>query len=274
MAEHEKLMDIDETLAHKFSGLCENIMAHGSALISFSGGTDSALLAFLGGRLLERQLCVILDSPLLSRSELENAEAFAQTHKLELRIIQHSELENPEFCANNRNRCYHCKTGLLGTLSGIMKDEGLKIILEGSNKDDLDDYRPGRKAIQENNVASPLLESGLSKTEIRTISRILGLETWDRPQMACMATRIPYGTPITEELLARIEKAEELVRNLGYRDVRVRYHGDIARIEVGHDEKIDMNALREIVTDIKKLRFKYVVLDMEGYRTGSMNEES
>lgn len=270
--ECEALKQEDLGLAGKFDELCEIISGFGSALVAFSGGTDSALLAYLSNKLLDRCLCVTAKSPTISETELSDAVSFAGRHDLEFRMIDHSELDDASFCANDRQRCFYCKDGLFKVLGQLMEAEGLKVVFDGSNHDDLDDYRPGRKAAQDNNVRSPLLEAGLGKPDIRKLSHIFGLETWEKPQMACLASRIPYGSEITLEKLASIEKAEELVKGLGYRDVRVRHHGDMARIEIGGGEAIDIVKLRELVPDIKKLNFKYVTLDIEGYRTGSLNE--
>lgn len=270
--EYNILKEEDIETARKFARLCDIIQSYKNALIAFSGGTDSALLAFLGNKLLDRCLCVTARSPTISRVELSGAMAFANHHCLEFRVIERNELDDERFCANDTERCFYCKDGLLKLLAQIMEDEGLEAIFDGSNHDDLDDYRPGRKAVENNNVKSPLLEAGMGKQGIRKISRIFGLNTWEKPQMACLASRFPYGTEITEERLARIEKAEEMVKELGYWDVRVRFHGDIARIELGEDEPIDNVKLKKLVPDIKKLNFKYVVLDIEGYRTGSLNE--
>lgn len=270
--EYRAINETNPELARKFSGLCENIQGYDTALVAFSGGADSALLAFLGSRLLDRCLCVIADSPTIPRDELAGAGAFAETHGLELKIIRHNELDDPQFRRNDRDRCFHCKNGLFNVMSDIMEKEGLDAVFDGSNFDDLDDYRPGRRAAELNHVRSPLLESGLGKADIRDISQILGLGTWDKPQMACLSSRVPYDTGITEEILARIERAEKIVRNLGYIDVRVRFHGDTARIELGQDEDIDLMALRNAAGNIRGLGFKYVVLDLEGYRTGSLNE--
>ena len=270
--EHNILMEIDTKLASKFAKLCEVIQNHKSALVAFSGGTDSALLAFLGNKLLDRCLCITADSPTISKKELSDASAFASLHNLEFRIIQRNELDNQLFCVNDTERCFYCKDDLLKLLAGLMNKENLEAIFDGSNFDDLGDFRPGRRAVELNNAESPLMEAKLGKPDIRLISKSLGLSTWEKPQMACLASRFPYGTGIDEDKLASIEKAEGLVRNLGYRDVRIRYHGDIARIELGKDEQIDLNELRKLVPDIKKLGFKYIALDMEGYRTGSLNE--
>ncbi len=270
--EYEILKQEDSALAGKFERLCEIISGSGNALVAFSGGTDSALLAYISSRVLDRCLCVTARSPTISGTELSGAKSFASQHDLEFIIIDHNELDDDRFCANDKQRCFYCKDGLFKALGQLMEEEGLEVVFDGSNHDDLDDYRPGRQAALDNNVKSPLLEAGLNKPDIRKLSRSLGLGIWEKPQMACLASRFPYGTAISGENLAVIEKAEAIVRGLGYRDVRVRYHGDIARIELGKDEPVILDNLRTIVNEIKELGFKYVVLDIEGYRTGSLNE--
>ncbi len=271
-SEYEILKQEDIVLAGKLDELCEIISKCGSALVAFSGGTDSALLAYISSKLLDRCLCVTARSPTISETELSGATSFASQHGLEFRIIDHNELDDDRFCVNDKQRCFYCKDGLFKALGQLMEDEGLCVVFDGSNHDDLDDYRPGRKAALDNKVKSPLLEAGLGKPDIRKLSRSFNLDTWEKPQMACLASRFPYGTPISEDNLALIEKAESIVRGLGHKDVRVRYHGDIARIELGKDEHIDLDKLRSIIPEIKQLGFKYVVLDIEGYRTGSLNE--
>ena len=266
------IKDDDPLLAERFGKLCAAIQGYGSALVAFSGGTDSALLAYISSKLLDRCLCVTARSPTISETELSGARSFASQHELEFWVIDHNELDDDRFCVNDKQRCFYCKDGLFKALGQLVEEEGLEVVFDGSNHDDLDDYRPGRKAAQDNNVKSPLLEAGLNKPDIRRLSKIFDLDTWEKPQMACLASRFPYGTTISEENLSVIEKAEDIVRGLGHKDVRVRYHGDIARIELGKDEHIDLDKLRSIIPEIKQLRFKYVVLDIEGYRTGSLNE--
>lgn len=271
-SEFTALRGQDPGLADRFQELCGIIGRYESALIAFSGGADSALLAYMSSRLLERSLCVIARSPTISDDELSGAKSFADRHGIELVVMDHNELDDERFCVNDRNRCFYCKDGLFKALARTAKARGMEVIFDGSNHDDLGDYRPGRRAGMENGVASPLLEAGMGKEDIRRLSRTLGLETWNKPQMACLASRVPYGRRVTADVLEAIERAEGVVRGLGYRDVRVRHHGDIARIELGKDERLDLEMLGSVVPHIKKLKFKYVVLDLEGYRTGSLNE--
>jgi uncharacterized protein len=260
------------SLAKKFQNLCEIIQSCEGVIIAFSGGVDSSFLANISILLLDKPLCVIADSPTLPRSELDGAKQFAEKYHLNLRVIQHNELEDERFVKNDEKRCFYCKDGLFGILNEIKEKEGYNCVFDGSNFDDLDDYRPGRQAAEKNGVRSPLLEAELGKEDIRIISKIIGLSTWDKPQMACLSSRFPRNYPICEDDLKKIESAEEAIKELGYRDVRVRMHGDTAKIEIGKNEEIDLEKLRNVIPKLKKLGFKYVTLDLEGYRTGSLNE--
>ncbi|UCF07270.1 MAG: ATP-dependent sacrificial sulfur transferase LarE [Thermoplasmata archaeon] len=262
----------DPELAEKYAELCNSIKQCRSCIVAFSGGVDSALLAYLCSRLGPKCLCVTADSLTLPRSELSEARAFGVKYGLNLRFIQHNELSDDRFAKNDEKRCYYCKDGLFTVLNEIKDKEGYECIFDGSNHDDLDDFRPGREAAVQNKVRSPLLEAKMSKEDIRKVSKALGLSTWDKPQMACLSSRFPRHTRINEEDLKRVEKAEEAVKALGFRDVRVRIHGEIARIEIGRQEKVDIEGLRKAIPAIKALGFKYVALDLEGYRTGSLNE--
>ncbi|MCK5039326.1 MAG: ATP-dependent sacrificial sulfur transferase LarE [Thermoplasmata archaeon] len=263
----------DAQLALRFEKLCDVILGHGNAIVAYSGGTDSALLAFLASELLDRCLCITFDSFLISNSERESALAFARKNKLEHRIVNFEALDHEPIRENHPDRCYHCKTQLLEVLQDILRNENLDIVLEGSNTDDLGEYRPGRKAVEEQGVESPYLEAGLCKSDIRKLSKHLGLETWNHPAMACLATRFPYNSQLTIVGLARVGKAEFILRDLGYRNVRVRVHDHLARIELGQDEEIDIIKLREIIPYFKALGFRQVTLDLEGYRTGNFDEQ-
>lgn len=268
----KKLLSENPELAGKLSKLCEVIKNYESAVAAFSGGVDSSLLAFLAHHLLEKSICVTADSPSLPRRELSEAKNFAKMYDLNHRIISYNELDNGNFVRNDENRCFFCKDGLFQVLNEIKVKEGYKWIIDGSNFDDLDDYRPGLRACSKNDVKSPLVEAKMGKQDIRVVSKALALPTWDKPQMACLSSRFPRNNPITEEGLRRIEMAESAVKELGYKDVRVRIHGEIARIEIGKDEIIDLHKLKDLVPKIKELGFKYVALDLEGYRIGSLNE--
>ncbi|UCE75397.1 MAG: ATP-dependent sacrificial sulfur transferase LarE [Methanomassiliicoccales archaeon] len=259
-------------LAKKFRRLCNIIKEYESGVVAFSGGVDSSLLAYLCQRLFSKTLCVTADSPTTLRSELADAIEFAKRHNLNHRVISYNELEDERFVRNDEKRCFYCKDGLFRILNGIREEEGYNFVIDGSNYDDIHDFRPGREAARINHVKSPLIEAELTKKDIRIISKILGLDTWDKPQMACLSSRFPRDIPIKEADLRRIEKAETLIKKLGHKDVRVRFHGEIARIEIGNNESIQLKELKKLVPKIKKLGFKYVALDLEGYRTGSLNE--
>jgi uncharacterized protein len=268
----KKLLSEDPELADKFSMLCEVIKTYESAVVAFSGGVDSSLLAYLVYHLLEKSICVTANSPTLPRSELSEAKNFAKMYNLNHIIISHNELEDKKFVRNDKDRCFFCKDGLFQELNDLKVKEGYNWIIDGSNFDDLDDYRPGLRACSKNDVKSPLIEAEMGKQDIRVVSKALALPTWDKPQMACLSSRFPRNNPITEEGLSKVEKAESTLKEMGYRDVRVRIHGEIARIEIGKDEKNDLQKLKDLVPKIKELGFKYVALDLEGYRTGSLNE--
>lgn len=268
----EILSEKNPILAKKFQKLCDVIQNCNDSIIAFSGGVDSSLLAYLSFLLLDKSLCIIADSPTLPRSELEDARKFAEKFNLNLYVISHNELEDKRFVKNDEKRCFYCKDGLFKIINEIKEKEGYDCVFDGSNFDDLDDFRPGRKAAMENEIKSPFVEAELGKEDIRVLSKVSGLPTWDKPQMACLSSRFPRNHPINEDDLKKIEMAEEAVKKLGFRDVRVRIHGEVARIEIGRKEKIDIEELRSLVPEIKELGFKHVTLDLEGYRTGSLNE--
>ncbi len=271
----KELADIkidDANLAKRFALLCEAIASHKKAIIAYSGGTDSALLSHLSTRLLDRCLCITFNSFLISHGEMDRAIDLAKENQLEHRIVEFDALDKDPIRNNHPERCYHCKSSLLDALIDIGKEEGIDIIFEGSNTDDLGEYRPGRRAIEEKGVISPFLDAGMGKTDIRKISRYLGLRTWDHPAMACLATRFPYNTELTIVGLARVEKAELVLRDMGYRDVRVRVHDGMARIELGREEEIDIIKLKGSIPEFKALGFRHITLDLEGYRTGNFDE--
>lgn len=247
-----------------------------SGIIAFSGGVDSTFLLkvahdVLGGSI----VAVTAVSPTYPASELEDAKRLAEKIGARHVLIESHEMENKKYSINPSNRCYYCKDELFGVLTAKAREMGLAAVMDGTNADDSGDYRPGRKAAGERGVRSPLLEAGFSKAEIREISKRIGLPTWDKPSYACLSSRIPYGTGITLDRLNMVEKAEKTLKGLGFRTLRVRYHGEIARIEVGSDdmERFIKNGVRETVVEkLKTLGFTYVTLDLQGYRSGSMNE--
>ena len=247
-----------------------------SILVAYSGGVDSAYLAWAANRARPGQvLCVTADSPSYPRRHRDIAEAIARQFHLPHEFVHTSELERPEYRANPSNRCYHCKTELYEHLAVLAHDRGFSVIVDGSNADDRGDYRPGRQAAREFGVRSPLDEADLTKQEIRALAREAGLPIWDEPASACLSSRIPYQSEVTEAKLATIEQAEEIVRALGFRVFRVRHHDALARLEIGRDEMaraLEPEVNQALVSGLKAIGYKYVSLDLQGYRTGSLNE--
>ena len=247
-----------------------------SILVAYSGGVDSAYLAWAANRARPGQvLCVTADSPSYPRRHRDIAEAIARLFHLPHEFVHTSELDRPEYRANPSNRCYHCKTELYEHLAELAHDRGFSVIVDGSNADDRGDYRPGRQAAREFGVRSPLDEAELTKDEIRALARDAGLPIWDEPASACLSSRIPYQSEVTEAKLATIEQAEEIVRALGFRVFRVRHHDTLARLEIGRDEMsraFEPEINQALVSGLKAIGYKYVSLDLQGYRTGSLNE--
>jgi len=245
-------------------------------LVAFSGGVDSTfLLKVAADTLGDGVLAVTARSATYPDEEYARACELARSLGVEHRTITTDELADERFCANPPDRCYHCKRELFGRLRRIAEAEGIAVVADAANLDDCADYRPGRRAGEELGVRSPLIEAGLTKDAVRALSREMGLPTWDQPAMACLASRFPYGERITEEKLRRVGEAERFLRGCGFRQVRVRCHGDLARIEVAPERVADLAAdpLRgEVVSKLKALGFLYVALDLQGYRSGSLNE--
>ena len=255
--------------------LFERLRAMGRVIVAYSGGTDSAYLAWAAHKVLsDAMVAITADSASIPASHKRDAEAFACEAGFRHEYIATDEFNNPDYVKNDKDRCFHCKDELFTCLDSYADDNGFDHIVYGVNKDDLGDYRPGQRAAKMHRVEAPLVDAGLSKTEIRELARRAGLSVWDRPAAACLSSRVPYGTPVTVETIKTIEQGEEAIKALGFRQFRVRFHGDLVRIEIAKEElgRALSPILFEKLADIfKPLGFHYVTLDVEGYRQGSMN---
>ncbi len=265
-----------DPLQTKADALLANLSRRGSLIVAYSGGVDSSYLAYAAHRALgERSLAVTAESPSYPRSHRRMAEEVVQRFGIPHRFVKTHEMDSPDYVRNPNNRCYFCKSELFDVLEGLRRELDYDAVTYGLNTDDTHDFRPGQLAAEEHRVLSPLLEVGLSKREIRELSREAGLPTADLPASACLSSRIPYGMEVTPEKLRQIDRAEEALRELGYRQVRVRHHGALARIELSPEElprALDPERLRCMSRALHEVGFRWVSLDLDGYRTGSLNE--
>ena len=266
----------EAALASRERRLQDVLASFDSVIVAFSGGVDSAYLAWAATQILgPAALCVTADSPSYPDHHRQLALRIAREFGLHHEFVRTAEMERPEYRANPVDRCYHCKHELYGVLSSLAAARGMPAIVDGSNADDRGDYRPGRKAAREFGVRSPLDESDLTKADIRELSRLAGLPTWDEPASACLSSRIPYHSEVTDEKLRMIERAEEVLRDLGFRVCRVRHHDTIARLEIGRDEMpraLDPDVRERIVLELRAIGYQHVAIDLQGYRMGSLNE--
>ncbi len=267
---------VDQAAAHgKEEQLLASLRRLDSLLVAFSGGADSAFLAWAAhAELGSRSLAVTALSPSFSAHDRRHAEEFARAAGLRHEYIETHEFENPLYVANNADRCYRCKDELFQRMEALARARGFAAIAYGVNVDDTRDFRPGQRAAREHRVLAPLLDAGLNKAEIRFLSRRAGLSTWNRPASPCLSSRVPYGTAVTPDLLSQIERGEAALRELGFREFRVRAHGELARIELAPEELargVNPDVANQIATRLKEAGFTYVTLDLEGFRSGSLN---
>ncbi len=262
-------------LGVKQEALFEALRRLRRVIVAYSGGTDSAYLAWAAHRVLDQDaIAITADSASLPTSHKRDAEAFARECGFRHAFIETHEFENPDYIKNDKDRCFHCKDELFVRLEAYAQQHDYEHIVYGVNKDDLGDYRPGQRAAKLHGVSVPLVEAGLTKAEIRELSRRAGLSTWDRPAAACLSSRVPYGTPVTIETIKTIEDGEEAIRTLGFRQFRVRFHGSLVRIEIAKDElpkALSVEIATAFTSIFKRLGFLYVTIDLEGYRQGSLN---
>jgi len=248
----------------------------GRVIVAYSGGTDSAYLAWAAKQALgDNAIAITADSASIPTSHKRDAEEFVRQFGIRHEYVETNEFDNPDYAKNDLNRCFHCKDELFTVLEKYAADHGYANIVYGVNKDDLGDYRPGQRAAKLHQVQAPLVDADLTKAEIRELSRLAGLPTWDRPAAACLSSRVPYGTPVTLQNIKTIEVGEEELKALGFRQFRTRFHGELVRIEIAREElpkALNLEMAGKLTATFKALGYKYVTLDLEGYRQGSMNE--
>src|SRR5580658_6369794 len=263
-------------LAAKQERLEDSIRRAGRMIVAYSGGIDSAYLAFAARQILgEGMLAVIADSPSLPRSHYREAIAFAEAQGIPVKSLKTDELDREAYAVNDSNRCFHCKDELFTVLEQERERLGFETVAYGLNLDDKKDFRPGQRAATEHRIAAPLAEAGLNKADVRALAKQAGLSIWDKPASACLSSRIEYGRRVTPENLRMVEEAEEALHQLGLRRFRVRHHGAVARIEIAEEElpaALDMSTMKQISAVVRKAGFQYVAIDCDGYRSGSMNE--
>lgn len=262
-------------LAAQRAALDAHLRSLGRLLVAYSGGVDSAFLAFAAHEVLgDDMLAVLADSPSLARRQLEDAVAFTQEQRIPLQVLETAELARADYARNDAARCFYCKDELFTAMEELRQERGFDRVAYGVNRDDLCDFRPGQKAAAEHGVAAPLVEAGLAKADVRALARAAGLRVWDKPASPCLSSRIAYGLPVTAEALAQIERGEEALAALGFRRVRVRHHGELVRIEVAPDElprALSPEMAARFTRIFKELGFTFVTLDLEGFRSGSLN---
>jgi pyridinium-3,5-biscarboxylic acid mononucleotide sulfurtransferase len=261
--------------AAKLRALEANLTQLDGLMVAYSGGVDSAFLAATAHRVLgSRMLAVLADSASLARRDMEQARAFAESLAMPLRVVATGELDRPEYARNDANRCFHCKDELFLVMEKLAGELGFAQIAYGMNADDTRDYRPGQRAAEQHKVLAPLAEAGLAKLEVRALAKAAGYPLWDRPAAPCLSSRVEYGRTVTREVLEQVERGEESLRQLGFRELRVRHHGELARVEIARDElprALTMEMMDAITAALKQAGFKYVTLDCAGFKSGSMN---